>query len=180
MPYEDKLFVPLSCNSNMKKCESWSDRFGDRTLFEGEQFIIPCGECIFMDSNMNGATLTFDDGIDIRGKLIFLEGTSVNIITPMIAVQGELEIHSTTTAVCGIPKIHVLLLGMNEGQTYEPMDENRQKCSSDGTTLCEVGKKSITVAGGKITSKCLACWILFDVYFAIFVLSDADSFCFTL
>lgn len=154
MPFEEKLFVPLSCNSNMKTCESWTDRFGERTLFEGGLFIIPCGECVFMDSTLNGATLTFDDGIDIRGKLMIMEGTCVKIVTPMIVVQGELEMYSTQKPVCGAPSIHVLLLGMNEGQTYEPLDENSKRCSADGTPLCEVGKKSITVAGGKITSKC--------------------------
>jgi hypothetical protein len=147
-------FVPLSCNANMEKvkCDSWSDRFGMRTTFK-DPIILPCGECILLDQTISGSTLTFEDGIDIRGKLVILEGTTINIRTPMIVVQGELQMYSAKKAVNGIPSIHILLTGQNIRQAYTAIDENSNKCNDDGTNICEVGKKSITVAGGKINGK---------------------------
>jgi hypothetical protein len=151
-------FVPLSCNARIGKvkCELWSDRFGVRTSFSN-LIIIPCGVCVTMDQRINDSTLTFDDGLDIRGKLVIPDGISLQVITPMIVVQGELQMYSTKTAVNGIPTIHILLKGQNERQTYTAVDENSKKCTNDGTVTpnCEAGKKSITVAGGKVLSKCL-------------------------
>lgn len=147
-------FVPLACNANVDKvkCDTWSDRFGVRTTFS-DPVIVPCGECILLDRTISGSTLTFEDGIDIRGKLVFLEGTTINIRTPMITVQGELQMYAARKPVNGIPSIHILMTGQNDKQAYIAIDENSNKCSDDGTARCEVGKKSITVAGGKVNSK---------------------------
>jgi hypothetical protein len=147
-------FVPLACNTNMDQvtCDSWSDRFGLRKIFT-DPVIIPCGECIIFDRAISGYTLTFQDGMDVRGKLVILEGTSINIVTPMITVQGELQMYSTRKAVNGVPSIHILLVGQNDRQSFTAINENSKQCNVDGTSICEVGKKSITIAGGKINSK---------------------------
>ena len=162
-------FVPLACNAKMDqvKCDTWSDRFGTRSTFT-DPVIVPCGECILLDRTISGSTLTFEDGIDIRGKLVFLEGTTIHIRTPMIAVQGELHMYAAKNAVNGIPSIHILMTGQNDKQAYTAIDENSKKCSDEGTSHCEVGKKSITVAGGKVNIQGLPpntpTWInLYDV-----------------
>jgi G8 domain len=148
------VFVPLACNANVDKvkCDTWTDRFGVRTTFP-DLVIVPCGECIFLDRTISGSTLTFETGIDIQGKLVFLEGTTINIRTPMITVQGELEMYAAKKAVNGTPSIHILMTGQNAKQSYIAIGENSKKCSDDGTARCEVGKKSITVSGGKVNSK---------------------------
>ena len=161
-------FVPLACNANVDKvkCDTWSDRFGVRTTFS-DLVVVPCGECILLDRTISGSTLTLEDGIDIQGKLVFLEGTTINIRTPMITVQGELQMYAAKKAVNGIPSIHILMTGQNDKQGYSAINENSKKCSEDGTARCEVGKKSITVAGGKVNSKFHAtCFLVVDcLYF---------------
>ena len=164
-------FVPLACNANVDKvkCDTWTDRFGVRKSF-ADLVVVPCGECILLDRTISGSTLTFEDGIDVQGKLVFLEGTTINIRTPMIAVQGELQMYAAKKAVNGVPLIHILMTGQNDKQSYIAIGENSKKCSDDGTARCEVGKKSITVAGGKVNSKChTSLFVLLILYFPFLI-----------
>jgi hypothetical protein len=141
-------FVPLSCNSNLASasCATWTSRFGSGATLSS-RIIIPCGQCVTM--NHPGPTLTLQDGIDIQGKLVFPTST-VNLLvnTPLVVVQGLLDMRATKP-VDGIPSIRFVLTGGNE-QTFMPIGSNSNAC---GGGKCNVGKKSFTVAGGRLSGK---------------------------
>ena len=148
-------FVPLSCNSNLgtTACGSWTTIFGAAKEF-ANRVIVDCGTCITMDHP--GPELTLTGGIDIRGKLVFPDAYSLTLRTAMITVQGELQLTSTSKAVDGTPLIRIIMIGTDTEQTFTPVGENSAACVS-GTNvsgLCKVGKKAITVAGGKVNRTC--------------------------
>lgn len=146
-------FQPLSCNAQVSSafCRSWTSVFGSSTSFSGRK-VVPCGSCVRM--NAPGPDLFLNGGLDIQGKLVFPDGYSINVHTPMIVVQGELEMTSSKP-VDGVPTIQITMTGRNVEQTFEPIDTNANACG-DGL-LCEAGENSITVAGGKVTSKFFGC-----------------------
>jgi hypothetical protein len=149
-------FVPLSCNANIASatCTSWTNRFGS-AITQSSRIIIPCGQCITM--NHPGPTLTLQDGMDIQGKLVFPNSNvKLEINTPMVVVQGLLDMQSTKP-VDGIPMIKFIMTGSNE-QTFTPIGSNANTC---GGGKCTVGKKSFTVAGGKLNGMLLFRSLLF-------------------
>jgi len=140
-------FVPLGCNSqiNSASCATtWSSLFGSGSE-KSERITIPCGQCVTMDHA--GDTLTLVRGLDIQGKLVFPDNYSLHIIAPMIVVQGVLKM-TATKPVNGAPSITFTMTGQT-ANTFAPIGENSNACGGD----CNVGKKSITVAGGKVDSK---------------------------
>jgi hypothetical protein len=96
-----------------------------------------------------GPQLSLLGGINIIGKLIFPNNGSyrLTINTAAIIVQGELDLQSTLTAVSGIPLIRIVMIGFDNKFSFSPVNENVNACPNFS---CEVGYKSITVAGGKI------------------------------
>lgn len=98
--------------------------------------------------NHPGPTLTLQDGIDVQGKLVFPNNYKLVVNTPLLVIQGELEITSAKP-VDGVPSIKFVLTGGNE-QSFTPIGQNANAC---GGGKCSVGKKSFTVAGGKLNSK---------------------------
>jgi G8 domain len=155
VPADDiKDFQPLTCNRNLASapCGTWSSRFGTKTSHT-ERIIVPCGECIVMDHTAT-ANLELLGGIDIIGKLVFLDGYKLNLSSTIIVVQGELQITSTKP-VNGIPDIKFTMIGNDNAITFTPADVNTNACK--GVSTCSVGKKGIIVAGGKVTSKLLPC-----------------------
>ena len=148
-------FVPLSCNSNMTACVSWTQIFGTAAEFPF-RVIIDCGTCITMD--YPGTELMLAAGIDVRGKLVFPDGYALTLRTAMITVQGELDM-TASKAVDGTPMIHIIMIGSDTNQTFTPVGENAAACVQDSFFgNCKVGKKAITVAGGKVN--CTYWWIL--------------------
>jgi hypothetical protein len=149
-----KDFQTLTCNRNLisTPCGTWSSRFGTKTSHT-ERIIVPCGECIVMDHTAT-ADLELLGGIDIIGKLVFLDGYKLNLSSTLIVVQGELQIASTKP-VNGIPDIKFTMIGNDNAITFTPVDVNTNACK--GVSMCSVGKKGIIVAGGKVTSKSLPC-----------------------
>jgi hypothetical protein len=143
-------FVPLSCNANVAStsCGTWTSRFGSGATVSS-RIIIPCGQCITM--NHPGPTLMLQDGIDIQGKLVF-PNSNVNLIinTPVVVVQGLLDMRASKP-VDGTPSIRFVLTGENE-QTFTPIGSNANAC---GGGKCSVGKKSFTVAGGRLSGELL-------------------------
>ena len=141
-------FVPLSCNAALEtqpSCPSWSSVFGSSTIFFLERVIVPCGTCVTMDQQ----NLTLAQGLDIQGKLVFPDGFTGTMHTASLTVQGQLEMLSTGP-VDGAPRIHIIMIG-DQAQTFAPIGENAAKCGSGGS--CNVSRKAITVAGGKVNSK---------------------------
>ena len=139
-------FVPLSCNSNLAKasCKSWSSTFGTSTSFS-TRVTVPCGQCVRMD--LQGGRLTLQQGIDIVGKLVFPDGYKIDLSASIISVQGELEMKASKT-VDGVPDIKFTMIG-NVEKSFVPVGENALACN--GAKTCNVGKKVIVVAGGKVT-----------------------------
>jgi G8 domain len=140
-------FVPLSCNSNLAgtTCSTWTSKFGSSAT-QSSRIVIPCGQCITM--NHPGPTLTLQDGVDVQGKLVFPDSYKLVVDTPLLVVQGELEMTSTKP-VDGVPSIKIVLTGSND-QSFTPIGQNANAC---GGGKCSVGKKSFTVAGGKVNSE---------------------------
>jgi G8 domain len=139
-------FVPLSCNNNISAtvCHKWSTKFGTTRIYNN-RVIVPCGECITMD---HIGDITFNDGLDIVGKLVFPDGYNVNVSSTMIVVQGVLEMKSTQP-VTGTPSIRLTMIGNNTENSFTPVYENANVC---GISTCVVGKKGIVVAGGTVDS----------------------------
>ena len=142
-------FVPLSCNNQIADCTPWTAKFGTKKIYT-RRLLIDCGECVLMDHP--GPMLTLLAGLDIRGKLQILRNQNdpaLIINSTMVSVQGVLEM-SATKAVDGKPIITFVLEGQDD-QSFTPIGENSDAC---GGNDCIVGKKAITVAGGKVDSKC--------------------------
>jgi G8 domain len=159
-------FVPLSCNKPMATttattCQTWTAAFGRATSF-ANRLLIDCGTCVILKPT-SSVSLTLLNGIDIRGKLIVESRTArapIQIETSMIVVQGELEMTATSKTVDGKPLIYIKMIGTNDNETFTPIGENAKACqnvtattgSSLSSRTCKVGRKSITVAGGKVKS----------------------------
>jgi len=135
-------FEPLDCNPvsfNGVTCSSWETKFGS-SLTHNNLVIIPCNECIRMD--IAGAELLLNGGLDIQGKLLFPDGYKLILKTTHIVVQGELEM-TASRAVTDSPDVEFILFGKDTSLKFNPLAPNSKLNSS-------VGKKSITVAGGRI------------------------------
>ena len=142
-------FIPLACNVNLDvtPCVTWSSKFGVAGT-QSRRITIPCGECVTMDHT--GNILTLNGGMDIHGKLEFPDNDhAIEVVSTMIAVQGELHITSTKP-VDGKPLVTLTMIGQ-EPMTFTPIGENANKC--DRKAVCDAGKKAIVVAGGKVDCK---------------------------
>jgi G8 domain len=146
-------FVPLSCNTNLKACVGWTVYFGTDAV-QNNRLVVRCGDCVTMD--FAGPSVTLNDGIDINGKLIFPENYSVTLYTAGIVVQGELEMQSKRAPISGTPQIQFIMIGVNDDRSFVPVGENAAACGrlALANNSCLVGKKSITVAGGKMNGMC--------------------------
>ena len=150
-------FVPLRCNQDVihmdtQLCTSWSNYFSAFTFTS--RVVIPCGVCLLIahnDDSMNSITLTFQDGLDIQGKLVILghDDYIVTIQSTLIVVQGELVVNTTDQTVDGNARVRFILQG-NQEQSFEPVEENALACDY-GTQPCHIGKKAFVVAGGAVT-----------------------------
>lgn len=134
-------FVPLACNNDLPEIcsSSFAATYGDLTHFN-EPITIPCGQCYNMD--LSREDVIFRRGLFIEGKLVFPEKLQLRVVAPMIIVQGELEMSSTTKPVDGKPTITFEMVGENDNQSFTPIHENAYGCSATNPT-CEVGKKAI-------------------------------------
>jgi G8 domain len=141
-------FAPLSCNSVFSACQPFTTVFGSSDMYTN-RMTIPCGSCITMDHP--GPTVTFVDGLDIRGKLIFPDNYNLKVVSSLIVVQGALEM-TASKPVDGSPQIIFYLTGTGQ-KTFTPAANNAGFC---GVGDCIAGIRSIVVAGGRLNSKFLA------------------------
>ena len=156
-------FVPLSCNADLDEavCESWMDYVGTEST-HASRVTIPCGVCVTLDyvnsdssNEENENVLIFEQGLDVQGKLVFPDDDPayrLQIQTPLLLVQGELQLLARTKPVNGMPNLHLILTTTaadEETMYFEPVHDNAHQCGG----WCEAGKKSITVAGGKIMTR---------------------------
>lgn len=140
-------FSSLNCNNELDtaKCDPWTELYGAEQLVS-DKVIIECGKCVEMD--LPEPQLTLLEGIDIHGKLIFPDGYDLILRTPVLVIQGELEMYSTK-AVDGTPSVRIILIAGGE-DTFVPIDNNEGKCGGES---CFIGKKAVVVAGGKVNVK---------------------------
>ena len=146
------IFEPLDCNRGVR-C------FKGQTTWTKENYnpklgkvTIPCGWCVIMDYE-DSDTLELPHGLNIEGTLRFNNGYTLNIKTPFIHVQGNLEMYALKR-VNAEPNIKITLTGTNELITsFVPADNNKFACSPPGATNpspCFVGRKPFVVAGGRV------------------------------
>jgi G8 domain len=159
-------FLPLLCNAGLASapCTLWTKAFGTKSQYTN-RVVIPCGQCITM--NFAGASLQLLGGLEIIGKLVIPNKVKLNLSTTTIVVQGELQMTSTKP-VNGVPDVKITLTG-NDDVTFTPVDRNVNACH--GVSTCTAGKKSIVVAGGKISGTSKTYYILVYVYKYISTLS---------
>lgn len=137
-------FYPLDCNPT-----SWSScsSFGPSDIpTDSNPLVVPCGECYQFDITGN-VTL---NGLDIRGKLLFPVNQNVNIFTPFVIVQGELEINVNHGKISPDNLATRFTLTGKDNVIFTPSHEpNLNACEkfSDG---CNIGVKPFLVAGGKV------------------------------
>ena len=152
---EHNMFETLECNLlpvvlENAPCLSWKTMFGTMVSHVNE-VVVPCGVCYTMD--VDGGQLSLLGGLDIQGKLQFLDGYQVNIETPYVRVQGELHMTSTKPWD-GTQDVTITLTGTStELPEFVPANTNSMKCgmSSGGMgAKCTTGKKPFIVAGGKL------------------------------
>lgn len=156
-------FRPLACNAGLSSaaCNTWSSMFSSAPSHMNE-IVIPCGQCVTMDYVGN---LTLSGGLDIQGKLVFLDGAQVTLKAPYVRVQGELHMFSSKVP-SGQADVKFIIDGMDETLTaFIPADSNQGVC---GGYACKAGKKPIVVAGGKLVIEALPAdfptWVnLYDV-----------------
>lgn len=151
-------FVPLGCNAGLarmdtKLCTSWSQYFAADDTTYTSRVVIPCGVCVIIAHNedsVRNVTLTFNDGLDIQGKLVILGADDyfVTIYSTLIVVQGELIVNTANQAIDGNPRVRFVLTG-NQEMSFDPVEENAMVCDH-GTQPCHVGKKAFVVVGGSV------------------------------
>lgn len=157
-------FQPLKCNESLatrQTCKSWQQVFGSIDSF-AQRVVIPCGSCVELSAGTHrGRTITFSGGLDIQGKLRIVgssdgsnsEKMMITLYASAIIVQGELVVETRgKTTVDGNPTVRFIMTGETE-ELFTPVEENANACY--GSPFCLAGKKSITVAGGKVSREFL-------------------------
>jgi hypothetical protein len=114
-------------------------------LVHTNKVIIPCGVCIEMNL-VSLSKLKLARGLDIQGKLVFPDGYKLVLEAPYVRVQGELHMISTKIPN-GKEDILFNITGTDTQVTmFTPADTNARMCNGP----CNVGKKPIVIAGGKL------------------------------
>ena len=139
-------FQPLDCNSN-----PWSNcgsNLVSSIIASGTATLtIPCGQCYTFDVEGN-VTL---GGLDIQGKLLFPLNHKVNIYTPYVVVQGELEINVNHATISPDHVSTNFILTGTQDVLFTPTESpNQNACSGATLGKCNLGKKAFVIAGGKL------------------------------
>ena len=101
---------------------------------------IPCGVCAIVDYE-NGDTVEIPRGINVEGMLYFPPTANVELRTPHLYVQGNLQIDAPNDG----NKIKVHMINTGYEQFMIPHAENANQCSAVG---CSFGPKAVGIAGG--------------------------------
>lgn len=120
-------------------------------------------------------TLVLPHGLDIQGWLDIPVGSSaavhdsnkssnsyLTIVTPFIRVQGKLSLHVQGSTVGGMPNVRIILTDDDDAATtsFVPEENNAFACSNSTLesepSRCQVGPKSIVVAGGQLDIRGMA------------------------
>ena len=153
---DQKMFQPLSCNDHLTSADvdcvptssnyagTLSDLLAAADTAAGEQVVVPCGRCAVASTN-DGSTLDLPAGLNVEGMLHFPPSANLTVVTPHVFVQGVLQMDPPDSALANA--VRVRLVGTDD-QYLVPHEENAMAC--DALTGCNVGKKVIAVAGGRL------------------------------
>lgn len=104
-----------------------------------------------MMDHKSSQKITLTGGLEIQGKLIFPDIYKLVLEAPYVKVQGELHMFSTKIPD-GKDDVLFNITGTNTTATkFIPTDTNAGMCNGP----CDVGKKPIVVAGGKLVIEAL-------------------------
>ncbi len=107
---------------------------------------IPCGKCTIVDT-IDGSELDGTaTGINVEGMLYFPSTANLTLKTTHIIVQGILKMDPPSVALGNRVTIH--MVGSGHVQSLFPHPENAMQC--DTLAGCNIGKKVIAVAGGRL------------------------------
>ena len=139
------IFKPLDCNRDpWSNCES--NLVSSIIPSSTNPLTIPCGECYTFDVQGN-VTL---GGLDIQGKLVFPLNHKVNVYTPYVIVQGELEINNHATISPDNVGTSFILTGTQDVLFNPTESPNQNACSGTALGTCNLGKKAFVIVGGKM------------------------------
>jgi hypothetical protein len=140
-------FQALDCNANLASV-SCSNTV---TLPSGSNPLeIPCGQCYTFDASL-GRIVTIAGGINVKGKLRFAPDVQVEITTPYVIVQGELEITTAHTMISPEMESVKFILTGTSNVLFKPTDSpNAGACTQQPNGVCNLGTKPFVVAGGRL------------------------------
>jgi hypothetical protein len=160
------LFGPLSsCNANLDSADCTAVTFSSivsaGTLDADGRLVIPCGTCVFWDSDALPDVVDVPEGLNIEGKLhmgseVYRAQVPQTLNTTSIVVQGIWSIDPPVYSSPAEPlkTFQVSLYGFDL-QYLHPHSENAAVCSSTAAG-CTLGKKPIAVAGGTLDIRGIA------------------------
>jgi hypothetical protein len=164
------IFEPLDCNRNLEDdpcLTPWRSKFGDSVAFDRE-VVVPCGTCIVL-TRPRGGVLEFRRGLVILGKLLIPDGVTIRIQTTFIRVHGIFVIRSSKP-IDGVPDVTVTWIETDgRGTTFRPPPGQQEDLCGGPYGLCDMGKKALVVAGGRLDfqalpSPSMPTWVqLYDV-----------------
>ena len=110
--------------------------------------VIPCGSCVVIDPRSidSDGKLDLPHGLDVHGKLVFPQDMRVNVVTPFVFVQGELELFNSQVVSPENESVRFTLTGSVD-TTVAPVPHNSASCPGG---KCPIGKKAFVVAGGRL------------------------------
>ena len=158
-------FRPLDCKRPACQISTtWTKGNIGRNAHKGT-VVIPCGTCVWMDYvaddhheeyEHQGPTLVLPHGMDIQGRLHFPDnGYKLTIEAPFLLVQGLLDIPSTGR-VGRDPMIKFHIKSEQRSISFLPAYNNERVCpdvASGEPSTCDIGFRSIVVAGGQIRTQ---------------------------
>ena len=160
---DQQMFQPLSCNGQLTSADvdcvptspnyagTLSDLLAAADTAAGEQVVVPCGWCA-VASTTDGSTLDLSGGgLNVEGMLHFPPSANLTVVTPHVFVQGVLQMDPPDTDLANT--VRVRLVGSDD-QYLVPHEENAMAC--DPAVGCNVGKKAVAVAGGRLDIRGLA------------------------
>ena len=160
---DDKMFHPLSCNAHLTSADvdcvptspnyagTLSDLLAATTnTSSSSEVVIPCGKCA-VASTTDGSTLDLPAGLNVEGMLHFPPSANLTVVTPHVFVQGILQMDPPDPDLANT--VRVRLVGTDDQYLF-PHEENAMAC--DPAVGCNVGKKVVAVAGGRLDVRGLA------------------------